>query len=254
MRGDDNHVLGGYADTIGFMDDRVQQHHRATIRRITALHDALDAAIRAARRLAAEAPGSEVFEQALATVHATHAELDAQRRLARALNAMLPTPSVRLVPPTPVRFPTPRPHRARSFARVMQLPATSAPWAQAPLPTQRVPRLADRQWPEPGGSEPGFSEPGGSEPGGSEAGFSDARLPASVRHESQSPETQDLTGEDRGSREARLRAGAPSATRWEGGAVRSVRSVGGGCGSTSEETRPAGTPPMPRPRFTPPAR
>jgi hypothetical protein len=70
------------------------------------------------------------------------AELDAQlqaaKRVARALNQMLPRPSVRLVPPTPVRFPTPRPHRGRPFARVMQMPASSpTPVLATRLPPRR---------------------------------------------------------------------------------------------------------------------
>jgi hypothetical protein len=105
------------------MDDRVRQHHRATLRHIAELQAALDHAIRRTRELADEAPESQAFTEALEAIGVLHARIHAARQLAISLNRMLPAPNVRLVPPTPVRFPTPRPHRGRSWARVVRMAA-----------------------------------------------------------------------------------------------------------------------------------
>lgn len=105
------------------MHNRVSQHHRATLRHIAQLKAELDVAIRRARELADDAPGSEAFHETLANMAALDARIQAARQLATALNAMLPRPEVRLVPPAPERFPTPHPHRGRSWARVVHMPA-----------------------------------------------------------------------------------------------------------------------------------
>lgn len=100
------------------MNPRVRQHHRATLRRIAELEDELDHAIARARELADSAPDSEELEETLEQIGVLDAQLLATRRVAITLNRLLPTPQVRLIPPTPTRFPTPRPHHGRSWAKV----------------------------------------------------------------------------------------------------------------------------------------
>ncbi len=115
------------------MSHNVRQHHLPTLRHITELRQQLDCVIRSARQLADEAPGSTAFTEALELIGALHERIDAARQLAVALNRMLPAPVVRLVPPTPKRFPTPRPHRSRPWARVMHMPAQPARERKTPV-------------------------------------------------------------------------------------------------------------------------
>lgn len=105
------------------MDPRIRQHHRATLRRISDLNEELDRAIGLARELSESAPASQEFTEALESITELDAQIQAAKRLAVKLNRMLPAPVVRLVPATPARYPTPRPHRARSWARVVQMAA-----------------------------------------------------------------------------------------------------------------------------------
>ncbi len=108
------------------MSHHVRKHHRATLRHIAELRLELDGAIRDARQLADEAPRSTEFADSLESISALHARIAAARQLAITLNRMLPALDVRLVPPTPQRLPTPRPHHARPWAKVVRMAAFPA--------------------------------------------------------------------------------------------------------------------------------
>ncbi len=105
------------------MNDDLHRHHRATLEHLAELKRALLVAIGYAQKLADEAPASDAFNEALACIARLDERIRGARRLAVALNHMLPTPNVRLVPPTPHRYPTPRRQRVRSWARRVRMPA-----------------------------------------------------------------------------------------------------------------------------------